>query len=342
MSSGFTFIEQPLFIKNCGPATTIPMVIHTDSGTYEGFRLNMFYISPSGGGGPKTISLDNYEYGDTKVQRIKGYFENDMWTGTSGKLYVELWNDEEQVTSDSITVVEEEWTLRESLENAYNKLHTFLEDRVEQDLVPLSLPAVSGFGTLIDKTDEYMAYKIITNPNQYSGHPSKNLTLLTNSLGPLLDNTSQILDDIIHSHPILHREFTKKTNYTLTFSFQTSVNNRTGFSYGFEPDLASGSDLNTSASGAYGLNIVTDSGNTYIETFDNGSTIRLYTDTSNLFTAGGTHIISIHREGMTAKIYIDKELIYTHDNVKYNTIGLNKWGGGYNRISNVQISINPE
>lgn len=328
MSSGFTFIEQPLFIKNCGPATTIPMVIHTDSGTYEGFRLHIFYMSPSGGGRPKTISLDNYEYGDTKVQRIKGYFENDMWTGTSGKLYVELWNDKEQVTSDNIEVVEEEWTLRESLENTYNELHTFLK---EQNLVYLDLSEASGFGSLINKADEYMACKIITNPDQYSGHPSKNLALMSSSL---LKNTSV-------SQPLLHREFTKKTNYTLTFMFQTSTDKRTGFTYGFDPSLASGNNLNTS-SGRYGLNILTDVSNTIIETFDNGSTIPLYTHTSNLFTAGGYHMISIHREGMTAEIYIDKTLIYTHDNVKYNTIGLNKWGSGYNQISNVRISIDPE
>lgn len=329
MSSGFTFVEQPLFIKNCGPATTIPMVIHTDSGTYEGFRLEMFYISPSGGGRPKTISLDNYEYGDTKVQRIKGYFENDMWTGTSGnKLYVTLWNDEEQVTSDSIIVVEEEWTLRQSLENAYNELYTFLK---EQHLVYLDLSQVSGFGSLINKADEYMACKIITNPDQYSGHPSKNLTLMS---GSLLKNMSV-------SRPLLHREFTKKTNYTLRFMLQTSVNNRTGFMYGFDPSLASGSNLSTS-SGAHGLNIITDVGNTFIETFDNGPAIRLYTHTSNLFTAGDAHMVNIHRDGTTAEIYIDKELIYTYNNIKYNTIGLNKWGSGYNQISNVRISIDSE
>ena len=329
MSSGFQFIEQPLFIKNCGPATTIPMTIYTDSGTYEGYRLEMFYISPSGGGRPKTISLDNYEYGDTKVQRIKGYFENDMWTGTSGKLYVTLWNDEEQVTSASIEVVEEEWTLRESLEHAYDELYTFLTE--QSSVASSDFSMVSGFGSLMNKVDEHMACIIITNPDQYSGRPSKNLTLMS---GPLLRNTGI-------SQPVLHREFTKKTNYTLTFTFQTSVDNRTGFSYGFEPDLASGSNLDTS-SGAYGLDIKTDIGNTYIETFDNGSIIRLYTHTSNLFTTGSAHRVNILRNGMTAKIFIDQQLIYTHDNVKYNTIGLNKWGGGYNQISNVQISIDPE
>ena len=328
MSSGFQFTEQPLFIKNCGPATTIPMVIHTDSGTYEGYRLEMFYISPSGRGRPKTISLDNYEYSDTKVQRIKGYFENDMWTGTSGKLYVELWNDEEQVTSANIEVVEEEWPLRQSLENAYNELYTFLK---EQHLVYLDLSQVSGFGSLINKADEYMACKIITNPDQYSGHPSKNLTLMS---GSLLKNTSV-------SQPLLHREFTKKTNYTLRFMLQTSVNNRTGFMYGFDPSLASGSNLSTS-SGAHGLNILTDVRNTIIETFDNGPAIRLYTHTSNLFTAGDAHMVNIHRDGTTAEIYIDKELIYTYNNIKYNTIGLNKWGSGYNQISNVRISIDSE
>lgn len=329
MSSGFTFIEQPLFIKNCGPATTIPMVIHTDSGTYEGYRLEMFYISPSGGGRPKTISLDNYEYSDTKVQRIKGYFENDMWTGTSGKLYVELWNDTEQVTSASIEVVEEEWTLKQSLEHAYGELYTFLEDLEEQHLVYYVAEA-SGFGSLINKVDEYMACKIITNPDQYSGHPSKDLTLRSGLL-PVLKNTSP-------SQVLLHREFTKKTNYRLDFSLQTTVDNRTGFTYGFEPDLVSGYDINTS-SGAHGLNIFTDTGNTIIETFDNGTAIPLSTHTSNLFTTGTNHTINIYRNGMTAEIYIDKKPIYTHDNVKYNTIGFNKWGSGYNQISNVRISI---
>ena len=330
MSSGFQFTEQPLFIKNCGPATTIPMVIHTDSGTYEGYRLEMFYISPSGGGRPKTISLDNYEYSDTKVQRIKGYFENDMWTGTSGKLYVELWNDEEQVTSANIEVVEEEWTLRQSLENAYNELYTFLK---KQNLVYLDLSQVSGFGSLINKADEYMACKIIENPDQYSGHPSKDLEFTH----LLLKNTSP-------SQPLLHREFTKKTNYRLDFRFQTSVDNRTGFMYGFEPSLASGTTLSTS-SGAHGLHIVTSVGNTYIETFDNGPSILLYTHTSNLFSSGDSDFsyhVSIYRNGMTAEIYINKQLIYTYDNVKYNTIGLDKWGSGYNQISNIQLSIDPE
>lgn len=331
MSSGFQFTEQPLFIKNCGPATTIPMVIHTDSGTYEGFRLEISYLTSSSNLiGQKTILLDNYEYGDSRVQRVKGFLENNMWTGASGNtLHVELWNNTELIKADDIAVVEEEWTLRESLQNVYDELYTFLE---EQELASSDFSMVSGFGSLMNKVDEHMACKIITNPDQYFGHPSKNLTLMT---GPLLKNTSV-------SQPLLHREFTKKTNYRLDFMFQTTVDNRTGFSYGFEPDLASGSDPRISSSGPYGLNILTDVGNTYIETFDNGSTIPLYTHTSNLFTARGAHSVNILRNGMTAKIYIDQQLIYTYDNVKYNTIGLNKWGGGYNRIFNVQISINPE
>ena len=330
MSSGFQFIEQPLFIKNCGPATTIPMTIYTDSGTYEGCSLAITYVTSSSSIiAQKWISLDDYEYSDTSVQKIKGFFENNMWTGASGNiLRVRLFDHTGLVKEDNITVVEEEWTLRESLEHVYHELGTVL---IEQNLVYLDFSNVLGLGSIINKVDEYMTCKIITNPDQYSGHPSKNLTLMS---GPLLRNTGI-------SQPVLHREFTKKTNYTLTFTFQTSVDNRTGFSYGFEPDLASGSNLGTS-SGAYGLDIKTDIGNTYIETFDNGSTIRLYTHTSNLFTAGGAHRVDILRNGMTAKIYIDQELIYTHDNVKYNTIGLNKWGGGYNQISNVRISIDPE
>ena len=330
MSSGFQFIEQPLFIKNCGPATTIPMIIYTDSGTYEGFRLEISYLTSSFNIiGQKTILLDNYEYDATGVQRIKGFFENDMWMGESGNtLHVELWSNTELIKADDVVVVEEEWTFTESLDNAFNKLYTFLE---EQSLVSLDLSERSGFGWLINKADEYMACKIITNPDQYSGHPSKNLTLMS---GSLLKNMSV-------SQPLLHREFTKKTNYTLRFMLQTSVNNRTGFMYGFDPSLASGSDLSTS-SGGHGLNIITDVGNTFIETFDNGSAIRLYTHTSNLFTAGDAHMVNIHRDGTTAEIYIDKELIYTYNNIKYNTIGLNKWGSGYNQISNVRISIDSE
>lgn len=328
MSSGFQFIEQPLFIKNCGPATTIPMTIYTDSGTYEGFRLEITYISlASDTVRQKTISLDNYEYDDTGVQKIRGFFENDMWTGTSGNtLHVELWDDTGLIKMEDIEVVEEEWTLRESLENTYDELYTFLE---EQHHV-LDFSMVRGFGSLMNKVDEHMAYIIITNPDQYSGHPSKNL-----------DFTHLLLKNTSPSQPLLHREFTKKTKYKLDFTFQTSVDNRTGFMYGFEPGLASGTNLNTS-SGAHGLHIVTSIGNTYIETFDNGPSILLYTHTSNLFSAGSAHRVNILRNGMTAKIFIDQQLIYTHDNVKYNTIGLNKWESGYNQISNVRISIDPE
>lgn len=327
--SSFQFTEQPLFIKNCGPATTAPMIIHTDSGTYEGFRLEISYLTSSSNIiGQKTVSLDDYEYGDSRVQRIKGFLENNMWTGTSGNtLHVELWNNTELIKADDITVVEEEWTLEESLQHAYDELYTFL---TEQDLASSDFSEVSGFGSLINKTDEHMACIITYNPDQYSGHPSKNLNLINESLR-----------NISPSQPLLHREFTKKTNYTLTFTLQTNPGNQTGFMYGFDPGLASGTELSTS-SGAHGLNIVTDTGNTIIETFDNGSTIPLYTHTSNLFTAGSAHSVSIHREGMTAEIYIDEALIYTHDNVKYNTIGVNKWGTGYNLISNIQLSINSE
>lgn len=330
MSSGFQFTEQPLFIKNCGPATTIPMTIYTDSGTYEGYSLAITYVTSSSSIiAKKRISLDDYEYSDTSVQKIKGFFENNMWTGASGNiLRVGLFDHTGLVKEDEITVVEEEWTLRESLENAYNELHTFLKDLEKQHLV-YYLADANGFGSLINKVDEYMACKIIENPDQYSGHPSKNLEFTH----LLLKNTSP-------SQPLLHREFTKKTNYRLDFRFQTSVDNRTGFMYGFEPSLASGTTLSTS-SGAHGLHIVTSVGNTYIETFDNGPSILLYTHTSNLFSSGGSDF-SIYRNGMTAEIYINKQLIYTYDNVKYNTIGLDKWGSGYNQISNIQLSIDPE
>ena len=71
MSSGFQFIEQPLFIKNCGPATTIPMVIYTDSGTYEGYSLAIAYVTSSSSIiAHKIILLDDYEYSDTSVQKI--------------------------------------------------------------------------------------------------------------------------------------------------------------------------------------------------------------------------------------------------------------------------------
>ena len=337
MSSGFQFIEQPLFIKNCGPATTIPMIIYTDSGTYEGCSLAITYVTSSSSIiAQKWISLDDYEYSDTSVQKIKGFFENNMWTGASGNiLRVRLFDHTGLVKEDNITVVEE-YAFAESLENAFNKLYTFL---AEQSLVSLDLSEMSGFGWLINKADEYMACKIITNLDQYSGHPLIDLRLQNPQNGSL------ILRNVGYSggsKALLHREFTKKTNYILTFGFYSTSDTKSGFMYGFDPNLTSGADLSTS-SGAYGLNIVTkDTGNTIIETFDNGVTIPLYTHTSNLFTGGAHHSVSIHRNGMTAEIYIDKELIFTYNNIRYNTIGLNKWGSEYNQIFNIQISVDPE
>ena len=43
--------------------------------------------------------------------------------------------------------------------------------------------------------------------------------------------------------------------------------------------------------------------------------------------------------GSAFGIYVDDVFLYTHNNCKYNTLGLWKWGGGYNSISNMDLII---
>lgn len=160
----------------------------------------------------------------------------------------------------------------------------------------------------------------------YNGYPSKRC-----------GSTNNILTNLAVSQISLNKEFTRFNNYTLEFDYYTSVNNRNGFYYGFDPGIASGNNLNASDDD-YGVCVLVDIRNTIVETYYDGSTQLLYEHASNLLTAG-THNIRIVRRANQASIYVDDVLIYTHDNVQYNTLGLNKWQNSYNRISNVNITM---
>lgn len=160
----------------------------------------------------------------------------------------------------------------------------------------------------------------------YNGYPLKRC-----------GSTNNILTNLAVSQISLNKEFTRFNNYTLEFDYYTSVNNRNGFYYGFDPGIASGNNLNASDDD-YGVCVLVDIRKTLVETYYDGSTQLLYEHASNLLTAG-THNIRIVRRANQASIYVDDVLIYTHDNVQYNTLGLNKWQNSYNRISNVNITM---
>lgn len=165
----------------------------------------------------------------------------------------------------------------------------------------------------------------ILNIDNYNGFSSKNCSISNN----VLTNTSV-------SAISLNKEFTPSTNYTLEFDYYTSVSNRNGFYFGADPLLENGVNINNSNDG---LQVIVDIGNTYIETFNGSSSpTNVYTHTSNLLTEG-THHIKIVRNGTNATFYIDDIELYTYTNAKYNTIGLNKWGYGYNSISNIEMTI---
>lgn len=161
--------------------------------------------------------------------------------------------------------------------------------------------------------------------SNYNGLPSKN---------------SSVVNDILRNNAVsgisLNKEFTPSTKYTLEFDYYTSVSNRNGFYFGADPSLEDGVSINNSDDG---LQVVVDISNTYVETFNGTSSpTRVYTHTSNLFTSG-THHIRIVRNNTNVVFYIDNVELYTYANAKYNTIGLNKWGDGYNTISNIEMEI---
>ena len=159
--------------------------------------------------------------------------------------------------------------------------------------------------------------------SNYNGLPSKN---------------SSVVNDILRNNAVsgisLNKEFTPSTKYTLEFDYYTSVSNRNGFYFGADPSLDNGVSINYSETG---LQVLVDIGNTFVQTFNGTSSpTNVYTHTSNLFTSG-THHIRIVRNNTNVVFYIDNVELYTYANAKYNTIGLNKWGGGYNTISNIEI-----
>lgn len=165
----------------------------------------------------------------------------------------------------------------------------------------------------------------VFNISNYNGLPSKN---------------SSVVNDILRNNAIsqigLNKEFTPSTKYTFEFDYYTSVSNRNGFSFGADPLLEDGVSINNSDTG---LQVLVDISNTLVQTFNGASSpTNVYTHTSNLFTSG-THHIRIVRNNTNVTFYIDDVELYTYTNAKYNTIGLNKWGGGYNTISNIEIKI---
>lgn len=160
--------------------------------------------------------------------------------------------------------------------------------------------------------------------DNYNGYKNKKCSVAND----VLTNTSV-------SSISLNIEFTSSTRYRLEFDYYTNVSNRNGFYFGADPSLKDGSSMFNSNGG---LHIVVDIGNTLVETMTGGSSaITLYTHTSNLLTEG-THHIRIVRNGTNATFYIDDVELYTYTNVKYNTIGLDKWGYGYNTISNIKMA----
>lgn len=173
--------------------------------------------------------------------------------------------------------------------------------------------------------DNFPLYDIVFNISNYNGFPSKNCSVTDNELRN--NAVSQIG---------LNKEFTSSTNYTLEFDYYTNGGDRNGFCFGADPSLEEGRSMNYSDSG---LQVLVDISNTYVETFTGSSLpTKVYTHTNNLLTVG-THHIRIVRDGANATFYIDDVELYTYANTQYNTIGLNRWGGGYNKISNIEITI---
>lgn len=174
--------------------------------------------------------------------------------------------------------------------------------------------------------DDIYLLDTVFNISNYNGLPST--------------KNSSVVNDILRNNAVsqigLNKEFTPSTKYTLEFDYYTSVSNHNGFSFGTDPLLEDGTSMNYSDTG---LQVLVDISNIYIESFNGTSSpTNVYTHTSNLFTSG-THHIRIVRNNTNVVFYIDDVELYTYTNAKYNTIGLNKWGDGYNTISNIEIKI---
>lgn len=125
-------------------------------------------------------------------------------------------------------------------------------------------------------------------------------------------------------------EFTEATEYELLFTYETnSPEYRNVILYGYDENIENG----------YSLGIDIPQHGFGLETFVDGekTDFQQYKD---IKFGPGVYEIKIIRDGSDAEFYVDGELIGTADNVERNTLGLWKWGGGSNNISNIFINEN--
>lgn len=209
----------------------------------------------------------------------------------------------------------------------------YIKEKIKNTLSNTNIITLDGgIRYLIDQISNIYKHKpsisVFFDSNNYIGLPNKNYSISD-------DEIKEIYNKAV-SQISMNTEFTNSTQYILEFDYITDDNTRNGFMYGFDPSRIDGSSVQA-GSDKYGISIFTDIGNIVIESSYNNQTTLLYTHTSNLFTADATHHIKIIRNNNIAYIYIDGDLIYTHNNTRYNTIGLNKWQSGTNTITNISL-----
>lgn len=204
------------------------------------------------------------------------------------------------------------------------KAKTYLKEELDNKFNSISIEDI-GLFNILDCINTNFDNLMFFNVDNYNGYKNKKCSVENN----VLTNTAV-------SAISLNTQFTSSTNYTLEFDYYTNVGNRNGFYFGVDPSLEDGVNIWT---GNDGLEVIVDISNTIVDTFTGSSSSTLvYTHTSNLLTEG-THHIRIVRNGVNTTFYIDDVELYTYTNTQYNTIGLNKWGYGYNTMSNIEITI---
>lgn len=295
--------------------------------TYDATYVKTFYSEDAE---YVSYSVENISLEDNEIRmnlQISNFFNDVIWVGNNRVLKIELYDSDNETLMfrTSTLVSEEKPSLLESVTYANNELSSYLANRG----VPTD--SYEGLSTTINNVNNLKHQFLILNPNNYNAHNDdsaiqKNMVL---SEGNLKNYSVGKVS--------MNREFITTLNYNLYFDYYTSQGTQNGFMFGYDPTIPDGKLLTTSSMNN-GINIITNDGNTVLSSWYDGITEQLQELNKNCLTEG-THNVRIVKENSRTTISIDDKLIW-EDNipiVHYNTIGLWKWGDGFNSISNIRI-----
>ncbi len=298
--------------------------------TYDPTRAKTSY---SEDGEYVSFSVEYISLEDNEIRmnlQISNFFNDVIWVGNNRVLKIELYDSDNETLMfrTSTLVSEEKSSLLESVTYANNELSTYLANK------GVETHSYDGLSTTINRVNGLRYHFLILNPNNYNAHNDD----------PTIQKNMVLSEGNLKNYSVgkvsMNTEFIKASYYNLYFDYYTSQGTRNGFMFGYDPTISDGELLTTSSMDNdvmdKGINIITDVGNTVINSWHDGNTEQLRELNVNCLTEG-THTIRIVKQNGRTTIFVDNTMVWADNTGHHSTLGLWKWGDGFNSISNIRM-----